>query len=224
MGEFYGDQGNPMWEMNFDSLGQGFSIAASSLALISTTWFWLVRVRRESPSLAVEPVGLLTGQALLPQQHPEAWRAVGPKEHQVLAAFWMDVAIVNNSVLPNAVLEITAEVNLKGQGWTVASPRLVADNPENSNSGNHDTRLPVNVSPMTTARLPLELAVAMNGDLSDTTNQQRADMAMESLADGASIRLNIKGVRDTAFAFSLAHNRAGKMSAVSDIVPTRRAA
>jgi len=72
--------------------------------------------------------------------------------------------------------------------------------------------LPINVDPMSTSRVPLELTLAMRGDDSQAGNQQRTEMAQQALVEGNSIEITIKGVRNTSFRFILNHAAGGKLA------------
>jgi len=178
--------------MSFESASQIISLVASFAALISTFYFWLVRVNREQPDLGMEKLGPWKGCVLLPQEHTEAYRSLKPTEDEVMAGYWVDLAVINNSIVPNAVLEINAEIRLHDGPWQTAEARLTSEG-----------KLPINLSPLTTVGLPVELTTCFKGSYSETTNQQRADMATDALTAGDSVRIRIKGIRGVTFEFTL---------------------
>ena len=196
-----------MADTNFETFSHIASLSGSAIALASTTYFWLIKVNRERPAMVVEPVGSVEGSVLVPRAHTESYQAIRPREDQVLVGYWLNLAVVNNSVLPNAIIDISAKVRLNDEGWVSARTNLFSNNPETPAES-----LPINVAPLSTARVPLALSLAMRGDDSGLGNQERTDMATAALAEGNSIEITIKGVRNTSFRSLLNHTPGGKLA------------
>ena len=192
---------------NFETISHIASLSGSAIALASTTYFWLVKVNRERPAMVIEPVGSVTGSILIPRAHSQSYQAIKPREDQVLVGYWLNLAVVNNSVLPNAIIEVSAKVRLKDEGWVPAQARLFSENAEIA----PDT-LPINVAPLSTARVPIALTLAMQGDDSGLGNRERTDIAEAALAEGNSIEISIRGVRNTSFQSRLNHTAGGKLA------------
>lgn len=192
---------------NFEAISHIASLSASGIALASTAYFWLVKVNRERPALDVEPVGCVTGSILVPHFNAEIYQALRPREDQVLAGYWLNLAVVNNSVLPNAMIEISARLRLSNDGWIKARTGLFS-----SDADTVAPTFPMNIDPMSTCRVPLELTLAMRGDDSGLGNQARSEMAQAALVQGNSIEITIKGVRNTSFRFLLNHAAGGKLA------------
>ena len=207
---------------NFEAFSHIASLSASAIALASTSYFWLVKVNRERPAIEVEPVGNVNGSVLVPRFHMDSFQAIRPREDQVMVGYWLNLAVVNNSVLPNAIIEVSAKVRLAYEGWVPVRANLFSHDPETAAE-----TLPINVAPLSTARVPLELTLAMSGDDSGLGNRERADLATAALAEGNSIEITIKGVRDTSFRFLLNHTAGGKLTSHKPrhfFKPYRRAA
>ena len=192
---------------NFETFSHIASLSGSAIALASTTYFWLVKVNRERPAMVVEPVGSVTGSVLLPRAHSDSYQAIRPREDQVLVGYWLNLAVVNNSVLPNAIIEVSAKVRLNDEGWVSARTNLFSNDAQTPAES-----LPINVAPLSTARVPLALALAMRGDDSGLGNRERTDMATSALAEGNSIEITIKGVRNTSFRSLLNHAKDGRLA------------
>ena len=192
---------------NFQTISQIVSLSGSAIALASTAYFWLVKVNRERPAMVVEPVGSVTGSVIIPRADIESYQAIKPRDDQVLVGYWLNLAVVNNSVLPNAIIEVSAKVRLNDEGWVTARSSLFSQDAETAPDS-----LPINVAPLSTARVPLALKLAMRGDDSGLGNRERTDMATNALAEGNSIEITIKGVRNTSFRSLLNHAKDGKLA------------
>lgn len=185
-----------MSTLNFDTATQGVSLVGSALALLSTLYFWLVRSNRERPNIDIQRLEEMHGSAILPQEHIDAYRAAGPTDQQFAACYWLDVVVINNSTLPNAILNLRADVQLASGLWKRAEVAF-----------SDEKQLPINLSPSTTDRLALELRLSLPGDVGGTTRQDRIDLAHQALGPEMPVRIRLSGIRETTFTFLLLGRR-----------------
>jgi hypothetical protein len=177
-----------MLEFDFNSLRSFFSIAASATALASSIYLWVTRLNREQPNLSVEQVSPLLAKFVWPRNFSELYQAIGPSESEGLVCLWTYVAVINNSIMPNVVLQFDAWVKLANGSWqpTLANLR-------------DEAKLPVNVTPHSTASLTLQLATKLPYDSTRSSNRDRVDQAMVQLAETRDLKIRIRGVKQKAF-------------------------
>ena len=135
---------------------EGLSLMASFFAVASTFYFWLVRANRERAKLAACTVTGLRGTMLMAMEDTATYRRVAPGDSEIVLKYWLDLAIVNNSSLPNALLGIKVWVKFTDGRWhamDVASADPEAD------------LFPQNVDPLTTAGMKLTLATKCEGSI-----------------------------------------------------------
>lgn len=181
-----------MPEIDFDFLRSFFSIGASAAALTSSIYLWVTRFQREQPNLAIEQVSPLVGEFVWPVQFAELYQTIKPGDDEGLACLWADVAVINNSTMPNAILQIDAWIKLANGQW---HPTLV--------SLREETTLPANVTPHSTARLALQLATKLPYDGTRTSNRDRVDQIDEQIAETRDFKIRVRGVKGASFQSTL---------------------
>lgn len=185
-----------MFDLDIQSTKEAVSLGASGLALFSTGYFWMVRANRERMKLGIHPVGTLWGNVPLPQEDREAYQNLRPDEGQVCATFGVDLAVVNHSSLPNALLSVRAWLQLADGEWRETFVRL-------HDTGNEELptlRMPLNLSPLTTAGLGMRLSIAIEGNY-DGGFQGREESAGNILAEKPKLRVELAALQGK-FAFN----------------------
>ena len=177
-----------MPEIDFNFLRSFFSLGASAAALASSIYLWVTRLRREQPNLAIEQVSPLVGEFVWPVQFAELYQTIKPGDDEGLACLWADIAVINNSTMPNAVLQIDGWIKLANGLW---HPTLV--------SLREEAKMPINVTPHSTARLALQLATKLPYDGTRTSNRDRVDQVNEQISDSRELKVRIRGVKGAAF-------------------------
>jgi hypothetical protein len=200
-------------ELDFDWLRSMFSLVASVAALASSCYLWIARFNREKPSLAVEQVSPLNGEFVWPQHFAELYQAVSPREDEGLACLWLDAAVINNSILPNAALQIEAKIKLANGRW---HPTIV--------NLREDATVPINIEPQSTARLALQLATRLPYDSSRSSNRDRVEQVSEQLCETRAVKLSIRGVKNTTFETTLFQNEEANAEFRDTAIVQRRAA
>lgn len=186
--------------MSFDleTLREYVALFGSLIAVASTFYFWLVRANRERAQLAAHIVAPLTGCVLMNEDY-ETQRRVDPGQGQVCAKYFLSLAIVNNSSLPNALIGVKVWMQVYGGEsglqltWKAMDVQPI--HPETS-------LFPINLSPLSTAALPLCLAVAIEGTI-DGGFTRRAIAAAEALPQPVPIRIELHGVNHQTFQIEL---------------------
>ncbi len=184
-----------MFDLDIQSTKEAVSLGASGLALFSTGYFWLVRANRERMKLTLHPVGKLWGNVPMPQEDPDAYQTLKPEEGSVCATYGADLAVVNHSSLPNALLGVRAWLELADGTWCEALVRLHdTKHPEQA-----ELKMPLNLSPLTTAGLGMRLSVAVPGNY-DGGFHGREVTAGDSLAATPQLRVELAALQGK-FAF-----------------------
>lgn len=179
-------------ELDFERVSAIVSILASGGALASSAFLWLTRLNREKPSLNLELVSEVQGEFVVPHHFAALYQAVRPRDHEGLACFWVDLAIVNNSILPNAALQVDAEVKLSSGSWQRCLVNL------------RESHLPANLEPQSTARLALQLATKLPYDNSRSSNRDRVEQVTEQLSSDREVRISVRAVNRQEFTSVLA--------------------
>ncbi len=195
--------------MSFDpeTLREYVALVGSLIAVASTLYFWLVRANRERAKLTAHAVSPLTGCVLMNEDY-ETQRRVNPGQGQVCAKYFLSLAVVNNSSMPNALIGAKVFLPLRSKTspsptWTEMDVRhLQADTP----------LFPINLSPLSTCSLPLAISAAIDGTL-DGGFAGRAITAGEALPSPIPIRIELKGVGDQVFQVELLDNAIGMVRA-----------
>lgn len=186
--------------MSFDleTLREYVALGGSLIAVASTFYFWLVRANRERAQLTAHIVAPLTGCVLMNEDY-ETLRRVNPGEGKVCAKYFLSLAVVNNSSLPNAL--IGAKVWM--QFFDGPSDAQLTWKAMDVQPIHPDTPLfPINLSPLSTASLPLYLAAAINGTI-DGGFTRRAISAAEALPQPVPVRIELLGVNHQTFQIDL---------------------
>ena len=176
--------------IDFQTAREYFSLVASTTAIASTFWFWLVRNRRERPSLSVHPLGNLQGSAVRSMDDLDTYRQVNPADGHVCLRYCLDLAVVNDSLLPNAVLDISVSLQMVDGTWQQMHVRPA--DPEQS-------LFPINLVPMTTAGVQLVISTSYPG-VYEGGYRELAEMAGDLLQHQPQIRVQLNGLRQCNFA------------------------
>lgn len=177
------------------------SLGGSMLALSSTLYFWLVRSNGEKPNLEVFALKPPEGHVLLPQQSPRGFYKFAPNDDDVCAMYWLDLAVVNNSTLPNAVIGLQVHMRRASGEWQEAMVTTSEDAP-----------LPLNMTPLTTQGMKLSIALPIEGPLG-STDADRSRQAIDALAAPTQICVRLQGLKNRAFEFCLTDTKAQKAPA-----------
>ncbi len=165
------------------------SLAASLIALSSTLYFWLVRANRERAQLMVQPIRELTGTVVTSFHDMATIQRLRPADDEYCIKYWMDVAIVNNSALPNALLGAKVWLQDKKGEW------LEMDVSHQS----HDQDLfPLNVPPLNISTLKMSLATNVRMQIDDS-NLGRAAAAGDALPRQIPIQIELIGLQNKRF-------------------------
>lgn len=139
--------------MDVETLREYVALGSSLLALASTAYFWFVRANRERMQLSIYPAGALRGSVLANEDF-DTLRRVSPNKGQVCAKYFLDLAIVNNSTLPNAVLGIRVKIQMAD--GTVRTMDTHPADPQ-------QVLVPANLNPLSTAHFCLAVSTAIDG-------------------------------------------------------------
>ncbi|WP_236696287.1 hypothetical protein [Rhodopirellula islandica] len=156
---------------------------------MSTFYFWLVRANRERAKLAACTVTGLRGTMLMAMEDTATYRRVAPGKKQIVLKYWLNLAIVNNSSLPNALLGIKVWMKFTDGRWhamDVASVDPEAD------------LFPQNIDPLTTAGMKLALATEWEGDVSGGF-RERECAAGDALPELAPVRIELEALQGQVF-------------------------
>lgn len=179
-----------MFDFDIQSTKEAVSLGASGLALLSTGYFWMVRANRERMKLTLHPVGRLWGNVPMPQEDAEAYRKLRPEEGNTCATYGADLAVVNHSSLPNALLSVRAWLELADGTWCEAMVRLH----DTSDPELPELRMPLNLSPLTTAGLGMRLSIVIPGNW-DGGFHGREVTAGDALAPVPQLRVELSALQ-----------------------------
>lgn len=98
----------------------------------------------------------------------ETLRSVNPGQGEVCAKYWLDVIVANRSIMPNALLEL--KVQLMDCDGTFREAHVSPLNPET-------TLAPLNLPPLGTTLMRLNLAIAVEGDIRGGYNEMETQAA-----------------------------------------------
>lgn len=174
--------------VDLESLREYVALGGSALALVSTGYFWAVRANRERMQLDIHPIGSLVGTVLMNEDF-ETFRRLAPGEGEVCVKYFADIAVVNNSSLPNALLGIEVRMRLADGQW-----RSMDVQPRQP-----DTALvPTNLAPLSTAHLGLALATSIPGSLKGGF-AEREQAAGDALAAKPEIEVSLTSLGRQSF-------------------------
>lgn len=168
---------------------ESLSLLASFFAVASTFYFWLVRANRERAKLAACVVTGMRGTMMMAMEDAVTFRRVAPGDNQIVLKYWLDLAIVNNSCLPNALLGIKVWVKFTDGRWhamDVASADPEAD------------LFPQNIDPLTTAGMKLALATKWEGNVSGGF-RERECAAGDALPELVPVRVELQALQGQTF-------------------------
>ncbi|GAB5516318.1 hypothetical protein [Rhodopirellula baltica] len=168
---------------------ESLSLMASFFAVASTFYFWLVRANRERAKLVACTVTGLRGTMLMAMEDTATYRRVAPGENEIVLKYWLNLAIVNNSSLPNALLGIKVWVKFTDGRWhamDVASADPGAD------------LFPQNIDPLTTAGMKLTLATKCEGSIGGGF-RERECAAGDALPELVPVRVELEALQGQTF-------------------------
>lgn len=157
------------------------SLIASLLALSSTLYFWLVRANRERAKITIHPIGELSGTVVSYFSDRATIQRMQLKEGEQCFKYWLKLAVVNNSSLPNALLGAKVWLQLRNGDWL---PLEVWHQQEEEDA------FPLNLPPLTTASLKLALTAKLAVEI-DENNQGRLDAAGDILPREVPIQIEL---------------------------------
>ncbi|MEO9592992.1 hypothetical protein [Rhodopirellula bahusiensis] len=168
---------------------ESLSLAASFFAVVSTFYFWLVRANRERARLIACSVTGLRGTLLMAMEDTATYRRVAPAEDQIVLKYWLHLAVVNNSTLPNALLGMKVWLKFADGRWH-AMDVAAAD---------QETDLfPQNVDPMTTAGVKLSLATKIVGSVTGGFHEREC-AAGDALPESVPVRIELEALQGQVF-------------------------
>lgn len=168
---------------------ESLSLMASFFAVASTFYFWLVRANRERAKLVACTITGLRGTMLMAMEDTATYRRVAPGENEIVLKYWLNLAIVNNSSLPNALLGIKVWVKFTDGRWHamgVASADPEAD------------LFPQNIDPLTTAGMKLALATKCEGCIGGGF-RERECAAGDALPELVPVRVELEALQGQTF-------------------------
>lgn len=175
--------------MEFESLEKFISISGSLIALSTTLYFWLVRSNSERPNLSLSVLKPLTGSVIHPFDDSYPFHFLQGYQDGNWVRYFLDMALVNNSTLPNAVLGFSGEILGKDGEWIPVHCRA-----------QDESLLPASLSPMSTTGIKLVLYIPTTE--SGGNNQQRVEIANQILNSDQKIRLQIHALGESVFEFT----------------------
>lgn len=175
--------------MDLNSAKSLASLMASLIALSSTIYFWLIRANGEKAQLTVHPVSPMSGSVVTFFSDRATVQRMQPRDGEYCFKYWLNLAVVNNSSLPNALLGINVWLQLRTGAWVQMDVRSQEENQD---------LFPINLSSLTTASLKLALVTKLSEKIQDD-NQGRAEAAGNILPDQIPIRIELVALQDKRF-------------------------
>lgn len=186
---------------------EAFSLVASSVAIASTFWFWLVRHRREKPRLLSHLLRPIEGILIGANDNLEIFRAASPGTGEVAVSYRLDLAVMNESVLPNAVLAMEIDLLDRDGNWQSMKLMPVPESPDSPKPAG--SWLPINLVPMTTAGVSLWLVATLKGTYDGGTYRKYAEAAGDALPTHPQIRVRLHSLRGQYFTATLSDDGTG---------------
>lgn len=175
--------------MDLESAREYGSVVASGVAVISTFYFWLIRANAERGSLSAHPMRPVVGSLLMAMEDVTTYRRIAPENGEIILKYWLHIAVVNNSTLPNAMLGARVWIKFADVGWQEMDVH---------NEMPEEDLFPVNIDPMTTLGVKLALATKRDGELSGGF-RERAAAAGDVLGESVPIRIELQALREQSF-------------------------
>ncbi len=175
--------------MDLETSREYASLVGSTIAVCSTFYFWLIRSNRERAQLVAHPVGGLEGTLLMAMDDALTYRRVAPADGEVVLKYWLHLAIVNNSLLPNALLGARIWMKFADGEWREMD--VHHEMPDQD-------LFPTNIDPLTTAGLKLALSCKQPGKI-EGGFAERAQAAGDALPRQIPIRIRLKALQDQTF-------------------------
>jgi hypothetical protein len=169
------------------------SLGGSVLALASTLYFWLIRANRERARLAAHLIGDMQGSIVTPHRDLAVYHRLKPASNEHCLKYWLHIAVVNNSSLPNALLGARVSIQFKDGAWRTMEVRHVDDQCD---------LFPVNLSSLSTSSLKLALATTY-ADAFEQDHEGRAAAAGDALPRTVPIRIELIGLQNKSFVYEL---------------------
>lgn len=182
------------------------SLGGSAIAVISTFYFWLVRAKGERPHLVIHPIGHLTGFAMMASDDGDTYRRLGGPPERTFLKYGLRLAIVNNSSLPNALLDARVWIEMADGKWRL----MDVAHPEPGES-----LFPVNLGPLTTHGVVLALATG-GFELADTSFAGRDAAGGDALPRRVPIRVELTGLGDRKFKYEFVDDGDGLVRTCQD--------
>ena len=168
-----------------------FGVVASAVACVSTFWFWLLRTRSERPQLDALPIGPLSGCVLTAHNDLDLYQRLQPSEGQIVLRYWMDIAVINASRRPNAILSL--KVLLESAEGSMQAATILAD------PGDKTPPFPINLAPETTSTVRLAVAITVPGTIS-SGHRNHILQAGDQLAVQPRVSVYLTGLGNQIFA------------------------
>ena len=178
--------------LNFESAREYASLTGSVIAVFSTLYFWLVRANGELGRLQVHPISDLEGCVLLPMEDTETYRRLVRQEGEYCLKYWLHVAVVNNSTLPDALLGASVRLKMADGLWHDMDVRMA----------DQESEFPMNLTPLTTASLKLVLSIP-HLLTNENSNIGRVTAAGDAVPRQVPIRIELKGLNDRTYQYDL---------------------
>lgn len=182
--------------MSFDpeTIRETVALVSSFIAVASTFYFWLVRANRERAQLTVQAVAPLTGTVLMNEDY-ETQQRVRAGDGMVCAKYFLSLAVVNNSSLPNALIGVRVWMPFRDGEH---SDRVVWTEMDIRHFQPETALFPINLQPLSTSSLSLAMAAAIPGT-HDGGFARRALTATEALSMPVPIRVELRGLNHQTF-------------------------
>ncbi|QDT08615.1 hypothetical protein [Planctomycetes bacterium K23_9] len=175
--------------IEFDAAREYASLCGSVIALVSTFYFWLVRANREKARLEIHPIADMEGCLILGHEDPATYQRLRPGDQEHCVRYWLHLAVVNNSSLPNAVLGVRVWLQRESGQWQKMDIRHQMPD---------EDLLPINVNPLTTSSMKLSLAMLYSGDIQNDF-AGRAAAAGDALPREIPVRVELTGLNQQQF-------------------------
>lgn len=179
--------------LDFGNAREYASLGGSVLALASTLYFWLIRANRERAQLTAHLIGDMQGSIVTPHRDLAVYHRLKPAANEHCLKYWLHIAVVNNSSLPNALLGARVWIKFKDGDWRQMEVRHTDDQSD---------LFPVNLNALSTSGLKLALATTYSG-VFEQDHEGRAAAAGDALNRTVPIRIELLGLQGKSFVYEL---------------------